>query len=46
MFFYAHGGHGAVCRQEAAIRYLTEKWGERRDSNPRPLEPQSNALTS
>ncbi len=21
-------------------------WGERRDSNPRPLEPQSNALSN
>ena len=25
---------------------LFSSWGERRDSNPQPLEPQSSALTS
>lgn len=31
-------------QEQGLIQSLLKKWGERRDLNPRPLEPQSRAL--
>jgi hypothetical protein len=36
--------HPAAARQKRCIGSKLEKWSERRDSNPRPLVPQTSAL--